>query len=94
MIYGSEKEANGCAVRTPLRGHHYNERRKRKMGKVKTHKASAKRFSVTGTGKVKINHCHHRHNLGKKPSKRKRHLRSSAILSEAMTANIRAMIQK
>ena len=64
------------------------------MGKVKTHKASAKRFSVTGTGKVKINHCHHRHNLGKKPSMRKRHLRSSAILSEAMTANIRAMIQK
>ena len=64
------------------------------MGKVKTHKASAKRFSVTGTGKVKINHCHHRHNLGTKTAKRKRHLRSSAILSEAMTANIRAMIQK
>ena len=64
------------------------------MGKVKTHKASAKRFSVTGTGKVKINHCHHRHNLGKKPSKRKRHLRTSAILNDAMTANIRALIQK
>ena len=64
------------------------------MGKVKTHKASAKRFSVTGTGKVKINHCHPRHNLGKKTAKRKRHLRSSAILSEAMTANISALIQK
>ena len=25
------------------------------MGKIKTHKASAKRFSVTGTGKVKMN---------------------------------------
>ncbi|MBQ8474695.1 MAG: 50S ribosomal protein L35, partial [Clostridia bacterium] len=24
------------------------------MGKIKTHKASAKRFSVTGTGKVKM----------------------------------------
>ena len=65
-----------------------------KMGKVKTHKASAKRFSVTGTGKVKINHCHHRHNLGKKTSKRKRHLRMGAILSDAMTANIRTLIQK
>ncbi len=63
------------------------------MGKVKTHRASAKRFSVTGTGKVKIFHSSHRHNLGKKPSKRKRNLRSSAILSEAMTANVRALIK-
>ena len=64
------------------------------MGKVKTHKASGRRFSVTGTGKVKINHCHHRHNLGKKTSKRKRHLRSSAILSASMTATARHLIQK
>ena len=64
------------------------------MGKIKTHRASAKRFSVTGTGKVNINHCHHRHNLGLKDAKRKRHLRTSAILSPAMTANIKAMINK
>ena len=64
------------------------------MGKVKTHKASAKRFSVTGTGKVKMNHCHHRHKLGMKDSKRKRHLRSSAILSPSMTATARQLIQK
>ncbi len=64
------------------------------MGKIKTHKASAKRFSVTANGKVKINHCHHRHNLGLKTAKRKRHLRSGAYLSNAMTANVKAMIQK
>ena len=64
------------------------------MGKIKTHKASAKRFSVTGTGKVKINHCHHRHNLGLKDAKRKIHLRSSAFLSPAMTATARQLIQK
>ena len=64
------------------------------MGKIKTHKASAKRFSVTGTGKVKINHCHHRHNLGLKDAKRKRHLRSSAILSPSMTATARQLIQQ
>ena len=51
------------------------------MGKIKTHKASAKRFTVTGTGKVKINHCHHRHNLGMKDTKHKRHLRTASILS-------------
>ncbi len=64
------------------------------MGKIKTHKASAKRFSVTANGKVKINHCHHRHNLGLKTAKRKRHLRTGAYLSDAMTANIRTLIQK
>ena len=64
------------------------------MGKIKTHKAAAKRFSVTANGKVKINPCGHRHNLGLKTAKRKRHLRSSAILSESMTANIRTLIQK
>ena len=65
-----------------------------KMGKIKTHKASAKRFSVTGSGKVKMGHCHHRHNTGLKTAKRKRHLRSGAILSDSMTANIRTLIQK
>ena len=65
-----------------------------KMGKVKTHKASAKRFSVTASGKVKMGHCHHRHNTGLKTAKRKRHLRSSAILSKSMTDNIRTLIQK
>ncbi len=64
------------------------------MGKVKTHRASAKRFSVTGTGKVKMNHNQHRHKLGIKDRKRKRHLRTGGILSEAMTANIRELIRK
>ena len=40
------------------------------MGKVKTHKASSKRFSLTATGKVKLNHCNRRHKLGLKTAKR------------------------
>ena len=64
------------------------------MGKIKTHKAAAKRFSVTANGKVKINPCGHRHNLGLKTAKRKRHLRSGSYLSSAMSANVKAMIQK
>lgn len=64
------------------------------MGKIKTHKASAKRFSVTGTGKVKMYHSDHRHNLGNKTAKRKRNLRSSAILGNAMTANVKKLICK
>ena len=64
------------------------------MGKVKTHRASAKRFSDTGTGKVKMNHCHHRHKLGIKDAKRKRHLRTATYVIEAMASNIRFLIQK
>ncbi len=64
------------------------------MGKIKTHKASAKRFSLTGSGKVKMNHSNHRHNLGLKTAKRKRGLRKSAYLSEAMAPSIRVLIQK
>lgn len=62
--------------------------------KIKTHKASAKRYAVTGTGKVKVFHPSHRHKLGMKDSKRKRHLRSSQILSPAMTANVKRLIGK
>ena len=36
------------------------------MGKIKTHKASAKRFSVTANGKVKMFRASHRHNTGNK----------------------------
>ena len=64
------------------------------MGKIKTHKASAKSYSVTGTGKVKVYHSDHRHNLGQKTRKRKRHLRSSQILSPAMTATVKRLINK
>lgn len=64
------------------------------MGKIKTHKASSKRFKVTGTGKVKMNHCHHRHKTGMKGSKRTRHLRTAAFVQGAMAENIKNLIQK
>ena len=65
------------------------------MGKIKTHKASAKRFSVTGSGKVKIHHSSHRHNLStNKTQKQKRRLRGADILSPAMEANVKRRIMK
>ncbi|MBP5269993.1 MAG: 50S ribosomal protein L35 [Clostridia bacterium] len=64
------------------------------MGKIKTHRASAKRFSVTGNGLVKMNHSHHRHKLGKKDQKRKRHLRSSDYVQGKVASNIKALINK
>ena len=64
------------------------------MGKIKTHKASSKRFSLTGSGKVKMSHNNHRHKLGIKTAKRKRGLRKGAILSEAFAPTYRTLIQK
>ena len=64
------------------------------MAKIKTHKASAKRFDVTGGGKVKMNHSEHRHKLGIKTQKRKRNLRKGAYLSDAMSANVKRLICK
>ena len=62
--------------------------------KIKTHSGAKKRFSLTGTGKVKMFHSDHRHNLGHKTAKRKRHLRDSKILESAMTAHVKKLICK
>ena len=63
------------------------------MGKVKSHRASCKRFSVTANGKVKLNHTNRRHKLGIKTSKRKRILRKAGYLSESMAPAIKTLIQ-
>lgn len=60
--------------------------------KIKTHKATAKRFSVTGTGKVRLNHTNRRHKLGFKTTKRKRNLRKTGYMSESMAPNIRKLL--
>jgi large subunit ribosomal protein L35 len=51
------------------------------MPKMKTRRSAAKRFSFTGTGKVKYKKQNLRHILTKKSTKRKRHLRQTGILS-------------
>ena len=62
------------------------------MGKIKTHKATAKRFTVTGSGRVKINHTDRRHKLGIKASKRKMHLRKDGYLSESMAPTVKKLM--
>ena len=53
------------------------------MPKMKTHRGAAKRFKLTGTGKIKRNHAFASHILTKKSAKRKRNLRKAAIMSAA-----------
>jgi large subunit ribosomal protein L35 len=47
---------------------------------IKTRKAVAKRFKITGTGKVLRSHAGKRHLLQGKNSKRRRRLGKSAVL--------------
>ena len=62
------------------------------MAKIKSHKATAKRFSLTKSGKVKYNHSHRRHKLGLKTTKRKRDLRRRGYLSDSFTKTIKTLI--
>ena len=49
------------------------------MPKMKTKRAAAKRFKVTGTGKLKRMKANKSHILTKKNSKRKRDLRTATM---------------
>lgn len=51
--------------------------------KLKTKRAAHKRFSITGTGKVKRNRAFSKHILTKKSSERKRKFRQSALVKTA-----------
>ena len=55
------------------------------MPKMKTRRAAAKRYDLTGSGKVKYKKQGLRHILSKKSTKRKRGLRKAGILSAAET---------
>ncbi|MBO4337816.1 MAG: 50S ribosomal protein L35 [Lachnospiraceae bacterium] len=62
------------------------------MPKVKTKRAAAKRFKVTGTGKLKRNKAYKRHILTKKSAKTKRNLRKPAITDESNVKNMKKLI--
>ncbi|MDO9528589.1 MAG: 50S ribosomal protein L35 [Syntrophales bacterium] len=62
------------------------------MPKIKTHRGAAKRFSLTGTGKIKRKKAFASHILTKKTSKKKRGLRKSAIMDKTNVKNIKKLI--
>jgi len=62
------------------------------MTKLKTRKSAAKRFKLTGTGKIKRRKAFLRHILTKKSSKRKRQLGKDIILAPVNVKSVRKMI--
>lgn len=62
------------------------------MPKMKTRRSAAKRFTFTGTGKVKRSHAFARHILTKKSAKRKARLGSITLVDKTNVAAVRKML--
>ena len=59
------------------------------MPKIKTHKASAKRFKQRGSGTLKRRNANSPHLLGGRSTKRKRSFRKNSDVSPADMVNVR-----
>ena len=62
------------------------------MPKQKTSRAAAKRFKLTGTGKLKRNKAYKRHILTKKTTKTKRNLRKPAMTDATNVKNMKKIL--
>lgn len=63
-----------------------------KMPKIKTNRSAAKRFKITGTGKLKRNKAYKRHILTKKSAKTKRNLRKPAMTDATNVKNMKKIL--
>ncbi|MDF2451306.1 MAG: ribosomal protein [Bacteroidota bacterium] len=62
------------------------------MPKMKTNSSAKKRFSVTGSGKIKRKHAFKSHILTKKTTKAKRALTKSGLVHERDMNNIKFLL--
>ncbi|TWV09920.1 50S ribosomal protein L35 [Bacteroidaceae bacterium HV4-6-C5C] len=62
------------------------------MPKIKTNSGAKKRFTLTGTGKIKRKHAFHSHILTKKTKKQKRNLCSSTIVDATNISQVKELL--
>ncbi|MFQ3574624.1 MAG: 50S ribosomal protein L35 [Thermodesulfovibrionales bacterium] len=62
------------------------------MPKLKTHRGAAKRFKTTGSGEIKRSKANRRHILTTKSKKRKRALKSPALVDKTQIKNIKLLL--
>ena len=62
------------------------------MPKMKTNSSAKKRFSITGSGKIKRKHAYKSHILTKKSTKRKRNLSNPALVNDADLGGVKRML--
>jgi large subunit ribosomal protein L35 len=64
------------------------------MPKMKTHRGAAKRFKITGTGKLRRRQINMNHILEKKTPARKRRLRNEENLASGDEARVKRLLGK
>ncbi len=62
------------------------------MPKMKTNSGAKKRFTLTGSGKIKRKHAFKRHILTKKTKKQKLALTHDALVSKPDTNNVKLLL--
>ena len=62
------------------------------MAKLKTVSGAKKRFTLTGTGKIKRKHAYHSHILTKKTKKQKRNLDHFALIEDVDVKRVKEML--
>ena len=62
------------------------------MPKMKTNSGSKKRFTLTGTGKVKRKHAYKSHILTKKTQKQKRNLTHIGLVASVDEKRVKALL--
>lgn len=64
------------------------------MPKMKTHRGAAKRFTTTGSGKLRRRRAFRRHLLEGKPSTRTRRLKDEVVVHPSDAPRIKRMLGK
>jgi len=64
------------------------------MPKMKTNTGAKKRFTLTGTGEVKMKHAFKRHILTKKTTKQKRNLTHTGLVDVADVSRVKMLLVK
>ena len=62
------------------------------MPKIKTNSGAKKRFTLTGTGKIKRKHAFHSHILTKKTKKQKRNLCYATTVDYTNVSQVKSLL--
>lgn len=62
------------------------------MPKMKTKSSAKKRFTITGSGKIKRKHAFKSHILTKKSTKQKRNLTHAGLVHDADLSNVKQQL--
>jgi large subunit ribosomal protein L35 len=62
------------------------------MPKMKTNAGAKKRFTITGSGKIKRKHAYKSHILTKKSTKRKRRLTNFTLVDKTMEKSVKLLL--